>query len=77
VQGVTAEERGAWSIGNCSDFSKYVTKRQLTSDILDWNSAYIEAARDDGRDVKSREPLARLGEGGYCRDGALQLGDSR
>lgn len=67
VQGVTAEERGAWSIGNCSDFSKY-TKRQLTGDILDWNSAYVEAARDVMAGTwKSQSRWRGLGEGGYCR----------
>jgi simple sugar transport system substrate-binding protein len=68
VQGVTAEERGAWSVGNCSDFSKYVTKRQLTGDILDWSSAYIEAARDVMAGTwKSQSRWRGLGEGGYCK----------
>lgn len=39
VQGITAQKRGAWSVGNGSDFSKYVPTRQLTGDILDWSSA--------------------------------------
>lgn len=68
VQGVAAEERGAWSVGNCSDFSKYVTKRQLTGDILDWNSAYVEAARDVMAGTwKSQSRWRGLGEGGYCK----------
>ncbi len=68
VQGIAAEERGAWSVGNCSDFSKYVTKRQLTGDILDWNSAYVEAARDVMAGTwKSQSRWRGLGEGGYCR----------
>lgn len=67
VQGVAAEERGAWSVGNCSDFSKYVTKRQLTGDILDWSSAYIEAARDVMAGTwKSQSRWRGLGPGGYC-----------
>jgi len=68
VQGVTAEERGVWSVGNCSDFSKYVTKRQLTGDILDWSSAYVEAARDVMAGTwKSQSRWRGLGDGGYCK----------
>ena len=68
VQGMAAEERGAWSIGNGSDFSKSVTKRQLTSDILDWNSAYVEAARDVMAGKWTSQSRWRgLGDGGYCK----------
>ena len=68
VQGVTAEERGVWSIGNCSDFSKYVKQRQLTGDILDWSSAYIEAARDVLAGTwKSQSRWRGLGEGGFVK----------
>jgi simple sugar transport system substrate-binding protein len=43
-----------------------VTKRQLTGDILDWNSAYIEAARDVMAGTwKSQSRWRGLGEGGY------------
>ena len=68
VQGVTAEERGAWSVGNCSDFSKFVPKRQLTGDLLIWDAAYIEAAREVLAGTwKSQSRWRGLGEGGYCR----------
>lgn len=68
VQGIAAEERGAWSIGNGSDFSKYVTKKQLTGDILDWSSAYVEAARDVmAGNWKSENSWRGLGPGGYCK----------
>jgi simple sugar transport system substrate-binding protein len=68
VQGITAEERGVWSVGNCSDFSKFVTKRQLTGDLLIWDSAYIEAARNVLAGTwKSQSRWRGLGEGGYCR----------
>ncbi|MDQ2948749.1 MAG: BMP family ABC transporter substrate-binding protein, partial [Acidobacteriota bacterium] len=67
VQGIAAQERGAWSVANCSDFSKYVTKKQLTGDILDWRSAYIEAARNMLAGTWKSENLFRgLGEGGFC-----------
>lgn len=68
VQGVTAEERGAWSVCNCSDFSKYVTKKQLTGDILDWTSAYVGAARDVLAGTwKSKSQWRGLGPGGFCK----------
>ena len=68
VQGITAEERGVWSVGNCSDFSKFVTKRQLTGDLLIWDSAYVEAARNVLAGTwKSQSRWRGLGEGGYCR----------
>jgi simple sugar transport system substrate-binding protein len=68
VQGIAAEERGVWSVGNCSDFSKFVPKRQLTGDLLIWDSAYIEAARDVLAGTwKSQSRWRGLGEGGYCR----------
>lgn len=68
VQGIAAEERGAWSVGNGSDFSKYVTKRQLTGDILDWTSAYVEAARDVLAGTwKSQSRWRGVGEGGFCK----------
>jgi basic membrane protein A len=44
VQGSVAEEKGVWSIGLCSDYSQYVPKKQLTSVLLDWTSAYVNAA---------------------------------
>lgn len=67
VQGIAAEERGAWSIANCSDFSKFVTKRQLTGDILDWRSAYVESARDElAGKWKAQDRFRGLGEGGFC-----------
>lgn len=68
VQGATAEQHGAWSVGNGSDFSKYVTKRQLTGDILDWSSAYVEAARDVMAGTwKSESRWRGLGPGGFCK----------
>jgi basic membrane protein A len=68
VQGITAEERGAWSVANCSDFSRFVPKRQLTGDLLVWDSAYVEAARDVMAGTwKSQSRWRGLGEGGYCR----------
>ena len=68
VQGLTAEERGVWTVGNCSDFSKYVAKKQLTGDILDWSSAYVEAARDVLAGTwKSQSRWRGLGQGGFCK----------
>lgn len=68
VQGITAEERGVWSVGNGSDFSKYVPKRQLTGDILDWSSAYVEAARDVlAGSWKSQSRWRGVGQGGFCK----------
>jgi basic membrane protein A and related proteins len=68
VQGITAEERGVWSVGNGSDFSKFVTKRQLTGDILDWSSAYVEAARDVMAGTwKSQSRWRGVGQGGFCK----------
>lgn len=68
VQGIAAEARGAWSVGNGSDFSKFVTKGQLTGDILDWSSAYVEAARDVMAGTwKSQSRWRGVGEGGFCK----------
>jgi basic membrane protein A len=68
VQGIAAEERGAWSFGNCSDFSKYVKQKQLSGDLLDWSSAYIEAAKGvmDGT-WKSQSRWRGLGPTGYTK----------
>jgi basic membrane protein A and related proteins len=67
VQGAAAEERGAWSIANGSDFSKFVPKKQLTGDILDWRSAYVDSARDvlAGK-WKAQDRFRGLGDGGFC-----------
>jgi len=68
VQGVAAEERGVWSFGNCSDFSKYVKQKQLSGDLLDWSSAYIEAARDVMAGTwKSQSRWRGLGPSGYTK----------
>jgi simple sugar transport system substrate-binding protein len=67
VQGVAAEERGAWSVANCSDFSKFVPKKQLTGDIFDWRSAYVDSARDAlAGKWKAQDRFRGLGEGGFC-----------
>jgi basic membrane protein A and related proteins len=68
VQGLAAEEKGVWSIGNTGDFSTYVKKGQLTSFELDWSSAHIEAAKAvmDG----NWKPASRwrgLGPGGFVK----------
>lgn len=68
VQGLAAEAAGVWAIGSTGDFSNYVKKAQLTSFVLDWSPAYIEAVKStlDG----SWKPTSRwrgLGEGGFCK----------
>lgn len=68
VQGQAAEEKGVWAIGSTGDFSAYVKKAQLTSFVLDWSPAYIEAATAvmEG----TWKPVTRwrgLGEGGFIK----------
>jgi simple sugar transport system substrate-binding protein len=68
VQGLAAEEKGVWSIGSTGDFSKFVTRKQLTSFELDWSSVYIEAAEAELNGTW--KPMARwrgLGEGGFVK----------
>ncbi len=68
VQGLAAEEKGVWAIGSTGDFSNYVKKAQLTSFVLDWSPAYLEAAKAvmEG----TWEPKTRwrgLGESGFVK----------
>ena len=46
VAAQTADQKGVWSVGYASDLRKYAPKRLLSSMILDWNSIYIQDARD-------------------------------
>ena len=41
-----AEENGAWSVGYASDMSPFGPTGQLTSFMLNWNSIYVEAAKN-------------------------------
>lgn len=68
VQGLAAEEKGVWSIGNTGDFSRYVKKKQLVSYELDWSSAHISAAKAvmEGN-WKPESTWLGLGEGGYVK----------
>ncbi len=68
VQGLAAEEKGVWSIGSTGDFSAYVKNKQLTSFVLDWAPAYIEAAQAvlDGN-WKPESRWRGLGEGGFVK----------
>lgn len=68
VQGLTAQEKGVWSVGMTIDASKYVTEKQLTSFVLDWSPAYIDAAK--GVLEGTWKPKGRwlgLGPGGFVR----------
>lgn len=68
VQGLAAEEKGVWSIGSTGDFSPYVKNKQLTSFVLDWAPAYIEAAQAvlDGK-WKPESRWRGLGDGGFVK----------
>lgn len=68
VQGLAAEEKGVWSIGSTGDFSQYVKNKQLTSFVLDWTPAYVEAA--EAVLAGNWKPTSRwrgLGEGGFVK----------
>jgi simple sugar transport system substrate-binding protein len=68
VQGSVAEEKGVWSIGYASDYSKYVTKKQLTAMMLDWSSAYIDAAKQTMAGTwKTEDRWLGVAPGGYIK----------
>jgi basic membrane protein A and related proteins len=68
VQGQEAESKGVWSVGFASDYSKYVPNKQLTSYILDWSSAYIEAAQAVIAGTwESKNRWLGVGPGGYTK----------
>jgi simple sugar transport system substrate-binding protein len=54
-------------VANCSDFSNFVPKRQLTGDILDWRNAYLDSTRDElAGKWKAQDRFRGLGNGGFC-----------
>ena len=68
VQGGVAEEKDVWCISFASDYSKYVATKQLTSFMLDWSSAYIEAAGDVLAGTwASKDRWRGLGDGGFMK----------
>jgi len=68
VQGVVAEEQGVWSIGFASDYAKFVPTKQLTSVMLDWSSAYIEAAEATLAGTwKAEDRWLGVAPGGYVK----------
>jgi len=68
VQGLTAQEKGVWSIGMTIDASKYVKQKQLSSFVLDWSPAYIEAVHGtlDGT-WKPESRWRGIGKGGFVK----------
>jgi simple sugar transport system substrate-binding protein len=68
VQGLTAQEKGVWSIGMTIDASRYVKQKQLSSFVLDWSPAYIEAAQGvlDGN-WKAESRWRGIGDGGFVK----------
>lgn len=68
IQATVAEEKGAWSVGFASDYSKFAPKRQLTSVVLDWSSAYVGAAEATlANSWKSEDRWLGVEPGGYVK----------